>query len=97
MNSASVKTDWMKIVSNSKQEWDHDECCFKCKKLYGWRFCSDSYIRNPSTCNCECKKCLFGKLVLPCEDEILNTAEASDVDRKVIFEKIIALFTLFQW
>ena len=32
-------------------------------------------------------KCLFGKLVLACEDEILNKAETSLVDKKVTCEK----------
>ena len=37
------------------------------------------------------------KLLLACEDEILNTTEISNVDRKIICEKIIALFTLSHW
>ena len=38
--------------------------------------------------NCSCRKCLFGKLVLSCEDEILNTTEASLVAKKVTWKKI---------
>ena len=45
--------------------------------------------------NCACGKHLFTKLILACEDETLNTTKAtSTVDKKVIHEKIIALFTL---
>ena len=62
---------------------------------------------NPHTCDCECnkackidnlvikdysrEKCLFGKLILACEDEILNSTKASLVDKKVTCEKIITL------
>ena len=50
------------------------------------------YMWNPNTCGCECnkaskidgklfmRKCLIGKLVLGCEDEILNTTETSPDD-----------------
>ena len=37
--------------------------------------------------NCSCEKCLFGKLVLACEDEILATTEISLRNRRVICEK----------
>ena len=37
--------------------------------------------------NCSCEKCLFGKLVLACEDEILNTTESPLLNIKVTFEK----------
>ena len=36
---------------------------------------------------CLCKKHLFGKLVLKCEDAILNTTESSPYDKKVICAK----------
>ena len=40
---------------------------------------------NPSSCDCEynkaCKKRMFGKLALPCEDEILYTIENSLDDK----------------
>ena len=32
--------------------------------------------------NCSCEKCLIGKLILECEDEILNTTEALLNDKK---------------
>ena len=68
---------------------------------------------NPGTCDCECnkvckvdqylyikncswEKCI-GKLVLACEDKILNTTETSLFDKKVKCEKIIALVTIFHW
>ena len=37
--------------------------------------------------NCPCKKRLFGKLLLACGDEILNTTETSLDDKKVTREK----------
>ena len=39
------------------------------------------------TKDCSCKKHLFGKLVLACEDEILNTPETSLNDKKATCEK----------
>ena len=45
--------------------------------------------------NCSCHDRIFGKLVLACKDEILNTTETSIVDKKVTCEETIALFTLF--
>ena len=37
--------------------------------------------------NCSCEKRLIGKLVLACEDEILNTTEDSLDNKKVTCEK----------
>ena len=38
--------------------------------------------------NCSCKKWLFDKLVLACEDEILNTGEATSIiNKKVTYQK----------
>lgn len=37
--------------------------------------------------NCSCEKCLFRKLVLTYEGEILNSTETSLVDQKVTCEK----------
>ena len=37
--------------------------------------------------NCSRKKRLFGKLVLACEDKMLNTTESSFDDKKVTFLK----------
>ena len=34
----------------------------------------DEYL---DTKNCSCKKCLFGKLVLACQVEVLNTTETA--------------------
>ena len=44
----------------------------------------DEYLH---TKYCSCKKCLFGKLVLPCEDETLNTTETLLDDKKVTCQK----------
>ena len=40
---------------------------------------------------------MFGKLILACESEILNTAESSLDNKKVTQKQIIVLFTLFHW
>ena len=45
---------------------------------------SDEYL---DIINYLCEKCLFDKLVLACEDEILNTTETSYDDKKVMFVK----------
>ena len=37
-----------------------------------------------NTKNCSCKERLIGKLVLDCEDELLNTTETLLDDKKVI-------------
>ena len=82
------KCGFNKSACNSKQEWDHDpysckndqiwnpsmcdcECCKTCK--------TDEYL---DIKNCSCKKRLFGKLELVCDDEILNTTETSLDDKK---------------
>ena len=39
------------------------------------------------TKNCSCEKCLVSKLVLECEDEILNTTQTLFNDKKVVFAK----------
>ena len=45
--------------------------------------------------NCACKDCVIVKLILTCDDEILDrTKNTSSVDKKVTYEKIIALFAL---
>ena len=44
---------------------------------------------------CSCKNRLIGKLVLECEDEILNTTENSLANKKVLCKKVIALITIF--
>ena len=47
--------------------------------------------------NCSCEKHLLGKLVLACEDEILNRPKTSFDDKKTTSEKSIALLTRFHW
>ena len=39
------------------------------------------------------QKCLFGKWILACEDEILNRTETLLANNKVTCQKAIALFT----
>ena len=60
-------------------------CCYKASKI-------DEYL---DIKNCSREKCLFDKLMLAFEDEILNTTETLIVGRKVMWEKIMALFTRF--
>ena len=71
-----------------------DDCSF-CKDDYMWNpstcdcECNkankiDEYL---DIKNCSCEKRLIGKLVLGCEDEILNTTETSPDDKKVTCEK----------
>lgn len=46
--------------------------------------------------NCACKEHVIDSLVLTWKDEILNTAKtAIIVDQKIIYKKIIVLFTIF--
>ena len=47
--------------------------------------------------NCSCEKRLIGKLVLGCEDKILNTTKTSPYDKRVTCEKGIVLIALFCW
>ena len=68
--------------------WNHSACVCDCNTACG----SDEYV---DTKIYLCKKRLFDKLVLACEDEILNTTETSFDDKKQHLQKIIALFTLF--
>ena len=43
-------------VCNSKQKWNHDECCCECKELDYCSFCKNDYMWNPSTGDCEYNK-----------------------------------------
>ena len=47
--------------------------------------------------NCSCEKCLIGKLVLKCEDKILNTTETSPGDKKVTCKKIVFFTRLLSY
>ena len=56
--------------------WNPSTCDCKCNKI-----CKiDEYL---DIRNCSCEKRLLGKLVLVCEDEMLNTTETSLDDKKV--------------
>ena len=56
--------------------WNPSTCDCECNKT-----CKiDEYL---DIRNCSCEKRLFGKLVLVCEDEMLNTTETSLDDKKV--------------
>ena len=43
--------------------------------------------------NCSCEKCVFGKLVLVCKDEILKATETSLDNEKVTCEKNVKIQT----
>ena len=47
--------------------------------------------------NCSCEKRLIGKLVLECEDEILNTTETLLNDKKVACARNNCLIHTFHW
>ena len=70
-------------LCNSKQKWNPEKgymwnpstCCCECNKA-----CKiDKYL---DTKNCLCEKSLIGKLLLKCEDEVLNTTETLLDDKK---------------
>ena len=64
--------------------WNPRTC--DCKRI---KICKiNKYL---DTKNCSCKKCLIVKLVLACENEILNTTETSHDDKKVTCEENICL------
>ena len=83
-------------VWESKQKWNRYECWCECKNLYDWGSYKRCYLCNPNTCGCECNKpskiheklfmwkCLIDKLVLGCENEILNKTETSPDDKKYL-------------
>ena len=54
-----------------------------CNCEYNKEYKIDEYLNAKS---CSCKNRLFGKLILACEDEILNTTETILVDKKVTCE-----------
>ena len=45
-----------KIICNSKQRWNEDNCRCECKKLIDKGICDKGIIFNPSNCECECDK-----------------------------------------
>ena len=45
-----------KIICNSKQIWNKDQCRCECKELIDKSLCDKRYIFNPSNCKCECDK-----------------------------------------
>ena len=66
--------------------WNPSTCDCECNKA-----CKiDGYL---DIKKCLCKKRLFRKLVLVCEDKILNITKTSTCSKKITCEKIIFLFT----
>ena len=45
-----------KIICNSKQRWNEDECRCECKELIDKGLCDKGFIFNPSNSECECDK-----------------------------------------
>ena len=64
--------------------WNHSTCDCDCNEA--WKI--DEYLE---TKNCSCKKRLISKLVLECEDEILNTSETLLTHKKAACAELIAL------
>ena len=60
--------------------WNRNRCNCECNKACN----SDDYLNIK---NFSYKKHLFDKLVLGCEDEIVNTCETSIIDKKVTCKK----------
>ena len=56
VQSCERKCRLNEVVCNSKRKWNHDECWRECKELDDLGCCKSDYIRNPSTCDCECNK-----------------------------------------
>ena len=80
------------IWSSCKQDykWNPNLCNCNCNKA-----CRiDDYLDMKI---CFLEKHLIGKLVLECEDEILNTTETLLDDKKQRVQKVIVLFILFYW
>ena len=51
-----------KIICNSKQRWNEDECRCERKELIDKGVCDKGYVWNPSNCKCECDKyCSIGE------------------------------------
>ena len=51
-----------KIICNSKQWGNKDECRCECKELIDKSVCDKGFIFNPSNCDCECdKSCGIGE------------------------------------
>ena len=84
--SCECKCGLNESMCNLKQNWNRDECRCDCKELNDWGssekdYRTYDYERKKAhkideylhTKTCSCKKHLIGKLVLGCEDEILNS------------------------
>ena len=65
--------------------WNPSTCDCECSKAC----IIDEYL---DIKNCSCEKRIFGKLVLACEDGILNTTETSLDNEKVIYEILMNFY-----
>ena len=83
---------------NDKQRWNDDKCRCEWKELIDTGKCCNGFIWNPSICECDkscdvaeyldyansrCRKRL-NKLVLECEDEMLNTTDTISIAGKKV-------------
>ena len=75
--------------------WNSSTCDSECDGTF--KIVNIHVIFYVSLCfikNCTCKKCLFDKLVLACDNEILDTTKTSIVDKKVTYEKNCLIHTI---
>ena len=79
-------------ICNDKQSWNNDKCRCECKELIQkvdvmmglFGILVYVNVNVIVKCNCKCRKRLIGKLLLECENEILNTTDTISItDKKV--------------
>ena len=68
--------------------WNLSKCDCECNKV-----CIIDEYSDIETCSR--KKCLTGRSMVACKDEMLNRTETSADDKKVTCKKVIAFFKLF--
>ena len=56
MNYVKIKCRLNENACNSKRKWNQNKFWQECKELEDWGYCQKGYMRNPSTCDCECNK-----------------------------------------
>ena len=67
--------------------WNPSTC--DCEYNKAWKI--DQYLNIKS---CSCEKCLIDKLILECEDEIINATENSFGDKKVTWKNYCLIYTI---
>ena len=93
-NNAKCRCECKESIDKGKCDdvffWNPSACECECDKSYNF----DEYLDYAS---CKCGKKLIDKLVLQCEDEILNTTDTISTADTKQHVKIVVLFTLFYW